>query len=598
MNRMLITLLLSAGWYTVLATGGKEIIPASLKSAMVYRSGAELVHTATAHLQQGNNEVIIEGVSNKIDMNSVQIGASKSITIMSVEFSTDFMRPASKSALVRRLEDSLKKADTELKRVQALLRTDEKLLELLNANKEIGGSQTGLSVTELTRMMDYYKSKSIEISNEITDLREKEARVLEKHSRILAQIKEEEQKNNKTVGKLVLQLYSPVSTACDFTVSYITPTAYWFPAYDLKVESVSKPIRLVYKAKLVQTSGIDWKQVKLALSTSMPAQSNKAPDLKTWFLAFQAPSTYKRKFDARLPAPPAVGLDEVVITGHAAGLQVQGANNVNKAAEPLYVVDGEVVSAAKFHSIDKNAIKSIRTLKDADAAAIYGSRAANGVIEVSLKYNLGDYVNIRDNALHVVFNIDLPYDVPSNGKEQHVVLKDFTMPAHYHYYSAPHVDKEAYLLGEMSEWESLNLLPGDANIIFEGTFVGKTTINPGSTLDTLRLTLGRDKRVVVTREKLADFSSVKFLGSNKKQTFTYEITVKNNKKEKIQMVIKDQHPISTNKDIEVELLQHDGAAIDPETGILTWKTELAPNESRKFRVSYSVKYPKDKLLNL
>lgn len=146
--------------------------------------------------------------------------------------------------------------------------------------------------------------------------------------------------------------------------------------------------------------------------------------------------------------------------------------------------------------------------------------------------------------------------------------------------------------------ETLNLLPGEANIIFEGTFVSKTTISPNSTLDTLRLTPGHDKRVVVKREKLEDFSSVKFLGSNKKQTFTYEITVKNNKKEKIQMEISDQYPISTHKDIEVELLQYDGATVDKETGMLTWKMELAPNASKKFRLSYSVKYPRDKQVNL
>ena len=114
----------------------------------------------------------------------------------------------------------------------------------------------------------------------------------------------------------------------------------------------------------------------------------------------------------------------------------------------------------------------------------------------------------------------------------------------------------------------------------------------------MNLTLGRDKRVVVTREKLTDFSSVKFLGVNKKQIFTYEITVRNNKKEAVQMELKDQYPLTTDKDIEVELLQYDGAAKNDETGILTCKTQLAPGEIKKYRLSYSVKYPKDKLINL
>jgi uncharacterized protein (TIGR02231 family) len=205
---------------------------------------------------------------------------------------------------------------------------------------------------------------------------------------------------------------------------------------------------------------------------------------------------------------------------------------------------------------------------------------------------------MNDNELNVTFAIDIPYDVPSNGKEQQVILKEFSVPAFFKYYSAPKLDKESYLLAEVSDWEELNLLPGEANIMFEGTYIGKTYIDPNSTQDTLNFTLGRDKRVVVKREKLKDFSSVKFLGTNKKQIFTYDITVKNNKKEKVDMILKDQFPVSTNKDIEVELLESNGAAINNDLGVLTWKLELAAGESKKFRISYSVKYPKDKVVNL
>ena len=110
--------------------------------------------------------------------------------------------------------------------------------------------------------------------------------------------------------------------------------------------------------------------------------------------------------------------------------------------------------------------------------------------------------------------------------------------------------------------------------------------------------MGRDKRVVIKREKLKDFSSVKFLGSNKKQIFTYEITVKNNKKDEVDMLLKDQYPVSQNKEVEVELLESNNAAVNDETGVITWKLKLAPGEVKKVRLSYSVKYPKDKTLNL
>ena len=172
------------------------------------------------------------------------------------------------------------------------------------------------------------------------------------------------------------------------------------------------------------------------------------------------------------------------------------------------------------------------------------------------------------------------------------------MKSFYKYYAVPRMDKDAYLLAEVADWEKLNLLPGDANIIFEGTYVGKSFIDPSSTADTLNLTLGRDKRVVVKKEKLVDYSSTKFLGNSKQQKLTYELTVKNNKKDTVRMLLKDQYPLSTNKDVEVELLESRNASINPELGVLSWKLELAPGEMKKIRFAYSVKYPKEKVLNL
>lgn len=574
----------------------KNIVSSTLKSAMVYRIGAELTHSAKASLSQGNNELVIDNISNRIDVNSLQIGSNGNVTILSVEFSTNFLRPEKKLPIVKKLEDSLEAVNDEITKVQVILKTDQELLDLLKANKEIRGDQTGVSVAELTKMMGYYKTKTLELQNEISKYKEKEKKLLAVTVKINQQIAEEEQKNSKTIGKLLLQIYCPIAGQYDFTISYVTPSASWRPTYDLRVENINKPVALAYKAKLAQSTGIDWDNVKLSLSTSIPAQNNNAPDVKAWFLAFvesgYVPPVYSNKIAG--VAAPSVAMEEAVIVGYGSR---QKESRKDVGSEPIYVVNGAIMSKAEFGRINPNDIKNMEVLKNGQATAIYGSRANGGAIVISLK-EMSDYVGVKDNQLNVVFDIDLPYDVPSNGKEQNVSLKDFKIPAMYKYYSAPRFDKDAYLLGQVVDWEALNLLPGEANIIFEGTYIGKTNIDANSVKDTLSLTLGRDKRVVVNRERLGDFSSVKFLGTNKKQTLTFEITVRNNKKEAVQMELKDQYPISTNKEIEVELLQHDGASVNAETGILNWNVQLAPGEVKKFRVSYSVKYPKDKVVNL
>jgi len=524
-------------------------VPAILQSATVYRSGAELVHTAKTSLRQGNNSLIIEDLSNNIDVNSIRIGSTGNVTILSVEFSKEYLKPESRSPLVKKLQDSLDLVQKELEKVKVLTKADNDLLDLLSSNKKIGGEQNGLSVAELSKMMDYYKQKTLELRAELSACAEKETRLDNGIEKLDAQILEEEKKNTVTSGRLLLQLLSPLAGEVTFTISYLTPTAYWNPSYDLRVDNISDPMKLLYKARLMQTSGIDWKQVRLTLSTSFPSQGGNAPVLKTWFLhyvdPFVAEDAYKTNSIQSMAQGKVAGMqmDEVVVTGY--GTQ-------------------KIRGAASF---------------------------ANNTGE------LGDYVSVNDNTMNITFDIDIPYDVPSNGKEQNVVLKEYTVPVTYKYYSVPRLDKDAYLLGEVPDWEKLNLLPGDANIIFEGTYIGRSHIDPASILDTLNLTLGRDKRVVVRREKIVDYSSVKFLGSNKRQVFTYEITVKNNKKEKVQMLLKDQYPISSSKDMEQELLESSGAEVNTDTGVLTWKLQLAPGESKKYRISYSIRYPKDKVVN-
>ena len=592
----------------------KITVSAVLKSATVYRSGAELTHQARAVLKQGTNELVVEGLSNALDLNSVQIGSEEKLTILSVEFSTEYLKPATRTATAKRLDDSLAIVEKEINKTQVLIKTNLELMDLLKANREIRGTQAGLSVAELVKMMDYYKTKSLETQNETAQYQEKLNKLNELSEKIRSQIEEEEQKNTKTTGRLTIQLMSATGGVSNLTISYVTSKAYWNPSYDVRVESISKPINLLYKAKLVQTTGIDWKQVKLTLATAAPNQNNNAPVLKSWFLNYTNPvsrmenNLYMNSVQSMLQGRVAgvsvnAPLQEVVVTAlgtksenkDESTIRIRG-NSSMKQSAPVYVINGAIISAAQFEKIDPKNIKNMEVIKD--AAPIYGARAAAGAIVVTLKDDLSDYISIKDSELNVSFDIDLPYDVPGNGKEQTVSLKEFPVNTLYKYYAVPKLDKDAYLLGELADWEQLNLLPGEANIIFEGTYIGKSYIDPNSTMDTLNLTLGKDKRIVVKKEKLKDYSSVKFLGSNKKQIFTYELTVKNNKKEAVQMLLKDQYPLSTNKDIEIELLESSGAANNEELGVLSWKLQIPPGESKKLRVSYSVKYPKDKYVNL
>lgn len=578
-------------------------VSSTLKSVTVYRSGAEMLHTANTQLVQGSNELIIENISNKIDINSIQVSCPAAVTIMGVEFSTNYLVLPVGNTRIQLLKDSSELVQKEIEKNNIQIATLTDLLAVLKTNNDIKGAQTGLSVAELVKLMDYYKGKSIELQQDLRSQQEKQKKWSEVLTKLNQQIQEEEKRNTRNAGQLTLQLSAAVPGKYELTVSYVTPNAYWTPYYDIRVDDIKSPLKVIYKSKIIQTTGIDWKKVKLSLSTSVPNQWGNAPVVKSWFLSYINPITAMERVlqgkaagvDVR--ADDMNNLNEVVVMGYGV---VRGSSTLEseKEKEPLYVVNGAVMSKEEFSKISRISIKSTEVLKDAAATAIYGARASGGAVLVTLKEGMSDYVSVTDNELNVTFDIELPYDVPTNGKEQTAVLKEYTAGSAYRFYAAPRLDKDTYLLADVTGWEKLNLLPGSANIILEGTYVGKSFIDPNATSDTLNLTLGRDKRVVVTKEKLADYSSVKFLGSNKLQKITYEITVRNNKKDRINLLLKDQYPLPSLKDIEVELLDNGGASVNKESGILSWQVELAPGESRKMRFAYSVKYPKDRLLNL
>lgn len=585
------------------AIDGKQTVKASLQTVTVYRNSAEMNQAAKAELAKGNNELIIENLSNAVDINSIRVSINSSVTVMGLEYSTDYLSPEIKTVSIRNIEDSISRLDKELDKIKINLSINEDLLSVLKSNKEIKGTQTGLSVSELIKLMEYYKIKSIELQNDIAQLNQKQAKLLSTIDKLNDQIDEEEKKNTKSTGRLILQLNCLVAGKYDFNISYVSQNASWIPFYDIKATDIKSPLKLIYKAKIYQTTGLDWKQVKLSLSTSAPSQTGIAPVFRAWFLSYINPiNVYDRSLQrAGMNRIQSFGddkdgpLSEVAATGF--GNTKSMPKNSDKL-DMLYIVNGVPMNESEFRKIGANDIKTSETLQADAAKNLYGSRAASGAVVVTLKDGLEDYISVSDNELDVTFDIALPYDVPTNGKAQTATLTEYDVPAIFKYYSVPKLDKEVFLLAEVADWEKLNLLPGEANIIFEDTYIGKSFIDPSSTQDTLNLTMGKDKRVVVKREKLKDFSSTKFLGNNKKQVFTYEITVKNNKKDPINILIKDQYPISQNKEVEVELLESNDASVNEEIGVLTWKANIAAGEVKKFKVSYSVKYPKDKTLNL
>lgn len=535
MKQILIALLLP-----LTALGQQQIkSKAGLESVTVYNNGAQLVHKGIVSLPAGTSEVVINNISGRVNENSIQVSVSPGVTILAVQFNKDFLNTDAANPEIKKLTDSIKIATAELTKTRNAKAIEEQTLVLLDENRKSGGTSSGTNVAELIKLADYYRTKNAEVRNAIASLTLIEDKQNQKLNALQQQLTEWRNNPNQQLGQLVLQLMAKENMESSYQLSYVTPNANWQASYDIKAISTANPLAIVYKAAITQNTGLDWKKVKLSLSTGNPNYNITAPTLNPWFV-----STYQQQqIRIRGMASPSINedksLSEVVVVGYA----------------------------------------------KAKKEAITGSVST-----------LNNYTSVNESQLGVTFDISIPYDVNSDNKPHTVAFKEYEVPATYKYYAAPKLSTDAYLLAEVINWEKFNLQPGNANIIFEGTYTGKSYINPANIQDTLSLSMGKDKKIIITKEKQQDFSSTKFIGTNKKQVFSYLIKIRNTKKESIDLSLKDQYPLSTESDIEVELLESSGAEVNKENGMLLWQLKIAPNETKTIKLSYSVKAPKNKVI--
>ena len=198
----------------------------------------------------------------------------------------------------------------------------------------------------------------------------------------------------------------------------------------------------------------------------------------------------------------------------------------------------------------------------------------------------------------IIFDISIPYTIPSDGKIQTVEIQRLTAPADYKYITSPKLSPLAYLTANITDWAKLSLLRGEATLYFENSFVGKSNINVNQLTDTLTISLGTDNSILVKREKRKDFTSKKVIGSNKTDTFSFLLTIRNNKSNPVKISLNDQIPVSSNSGITVEPVELSGGKFNTQTGEIKWDLELQQHETKQLILSYSVKYPKDKTIIL
>jgi len=529
MKRLLIFIimaLLTCG--NLLADTEKEI-KAEIKHVTVYTDRAQITSETSADITAGTTILRLTGLSPYIDSQSIQVKGFGDFIILSVNHLNNYLRNLEDLPEIKNIRTQIESLRLKVEDEKAAINVLKEKEAFLVANRAILVKETTFTLEQLKSVMDLYTNNM----EQVTIATLKKNRLIGDYEKQIAalqqQIADRTGKAQLPSGEIAVTVSASKSMSARFTISYVVTNAGWYPSYDIRVDNITKPVTIFYKANVSQTTGIVWNNVKLSFSNATPWQAGSLPVLNPWFIDFFNPVPVAK---GRLATAPA--------------------------------------RMAEVQSSAENAIAA----KATEAAPVE--------------------VNKSVGETTVSFDVVTPYTISSDGKVQTIEIQRTTSPAEYRYISIPKLSPLAYLTGNIADWAGKNLIGGEATLYFENTFVGKSYLNVNQLSDTLSIPLGNDNSILIKREKRQDYTSRRILGSNKTESYSFLITIRNNKANPVAITVKDQIPVSSNSGIEVSAVELSGGKFNSQTGEVTWDLNIKPEETRQLILTYSVKYPKDK----
>ena len=599
----------------------QKTIDTKIEKATVFLNGAQINRSGKTVVSPGNSEIVFKGISPYINKQSIQVKAEGNFTVLSVVHKINYLEEQTKQNELLKVEEQKENLQDKINLQKDMMSIYVNEETLLSKNQAIVAQNTGLKTIDLKEAADFHRLRLTELKFKETEINKTVKKYYEEMAKLNKQQQELTKQATTATSEVVVTVQSKETSNANFTLSYFVDKAGWYPTYDLRVTDISHPITMAYKANVYQSSGEDWKDIKLTLSTANPKQNGEKPNLHAWYLHYFTPQSYGLNSNSSIYNPnvrnvtgrvtdekgaPLPGVS-VIIKGTNAGASTDTYGNYSLSVP--YNTTTLALSYVGFQQrelfISSNTmnISMQPSSQSLDEVVVIGYSSSGEGRDFSGSYqkvkkevSIPLTVSERENTTSFSFDIETPYTILNDGKTSTVEMKTMEVPALYEYYCAPKLETDVFLTAKITDWSDLNLLEGESNLFFEGTYLGKAMINPKTATDTLSISLGRDKNIVVKRTSIKEFSKKQFLGSNKIDYRTFEISIRNNKKQSINLIVEDQFPLSTMKEVEVDKIENKEADLDSETGKLKWTILLEPAREKKVGFKYSVKYPKNNTL--
>ena len=600
----------------------ETLVRSEIRSATVYLEGAQVNRKATTTVPAGRATLVFTGLTTALDPGSIQVATDQAaVQILAVSQRINFAeRPVAtpQEERLRTRIEALDRRNRQLRTEAGIAKEEEAILK---ANRQFAGQQNGLDAEDLVRGVAYHRERLTAIRMRYLVLEDSLQAIAERRTVAadeLAQLgKSREQ---KTTTEVVVVTQSAQVTSAGFTLSYLVPNASWSPVYDVRVRDVASPVDLRYRARVRQQSGEDWADVKLTLSTGDPSLNAEAPELAVWRIRPNirppvAARRTKRETQATVRQMGGTVTDETGEPLIGATISVTGTNigtvtDIDGRYRLTVPVGSSSIMASYTGYETKVSALPVAgerlDIKLAEGAVLdevvvtgYGRNNRLRVPRLKRRSQVGAApppppvaVEVERRATTVAFVIELPYTIPSDGQPRQVEIRQFDVPAHYRHLAIPKLSSDAYLTAKLTDWEQYDLISGEIQLFFEGTYLGQSYLDVLATSDTLAVSLGRDPGVVVTRKRNTDYRKRGFLSGKQTDSRGYTINVRNTKAQPIDLTIMDQVPLSGQSSIEIETDLPQGAKLNEEKGFLTWQLDLAPRQEWSAEFGYAVKYPK------
>jgi len=625
-------------------------IKSKVKDVTIFLTGAQVNREGSTSISKGQTEIIFTGISPLLKRESLQAGSKSDITILSVHYETkktEKKKPKGNLSELEASKNGLQRKLTRLNSKMEVINTEEHMIANLqhiqSQKKDFTIEDIIKAKAVISEQLENIKLKKIKTQEEINTINREVNKVSQKIAAFQVVYSNLE-------PRIIVKIKSKKDQSVKLRISYFVPNARWYPSYNLRVKDLKSPLVLDYQANISQQTGEDWKNVKLTLSTSDPNLGGQKPKLTPWYLILNqntnqkitnqnryvptqytsvsgrvtdqygeslpfanvhvVGSTVGTMTDAdgfyKLNLPTGRNQIQVAFIGfNSVTFNVSGqTHNIVLAEKQLTLEEVTVVREMDVYATDMvesesvhisaNSatydISSVETISSIKAKRT-GRKGKNQITQSATR-SVPVQVVKKENVVSAEFIVDEIFSVPSDSKHYTVSIGLIEKEAHYQYYCAPKLDKDVFLTAQLTDWEDLNLLEGNANIFFEGTYVGSSLMDVKFVGDTLDISLGRDKKIIVEREKEKEFSKNKLLADKAVKTIKWDISVKNQKNAPINLIVEDQFPLTKDARIIIQKDDVAKAKIDEITGFITWDLKIGSKKMEDINFKYKVTYPK------